>query len=276
MMSSSEAALGIIRARGVEGPITNAVILGSGMGSVADGLENAVTIPYRELPGFPETTVPGHDGRLVIGTHEGQSIAFLSGRVHFYETGDPTSMASAIETLAKLGVQNLIITCSCGSVSPDLYPGSMAIVTDHINFSGLNPLIGLGGSDIFVNMNDAYDPRLSRRLKLAASAGGVTVHDGVFMWFSGPSFETPAEIRMARMLGADLVGMSLVPEVIISRRLGLRTAGIAIVTNFGAGFSSGNPNHKQTLDMAGSASVALKRLVRGFLKVRDDFSVQSR
>jgi purine-nucleoside phosphorylase len=194
----------------------------------------------------------------------------MLGRAHYYETGDPRAMAAPLETLALLGTHSLLLTAAAGSLKADFFPGTLALVTDHINFSVQNPLIGLASDGGFVSLTETYDQRLMKRLKRATIRGGVTLHEGVYMWFSGPSFETPAEIRMARILGADLVGMSIVPEAILARRLGLRVAAVSVITNFGAGFSGGNPSHTQTKEVAMQGAIALRRLVRAFLKTKED------
>ena len=273
----SEQAADIIRARGVKEPIELGIVLGTGLGSVVESVENAVSIPFADLPGFPRGAISGHDGRLVIGTQEGIRVAYMQGRSHYYETGNPATMAVPLETLAFIGAHSLILTNSAGSVRGDLYPGMMAMVTDHINFSGTNPLLGMGDDGGFVSLTEAYDPRLQRRFKSAAASVGVALQEGVYMWFSGPSFETPAEIKMARLLGADMVGMSTVPEVIIARRIGLRVAALSMITNFGAGFASGNPSHAETKTMAGSGTIGFKRLMRAFLRTKEEaWGIKSR
>lgn len=251
-------------------PVEVAVVLGTGLGSLTDALEDPVSIPYSELPGFPKINVSGHEGKLVIGRQEGTRIAYLQGRSHYYETGDPRCMAPPLETLAMLGCHSLILTASVGSLKADFYPGTLVLVTDHINYNGLNPLIGVASDGGFVSLTEAYDPRLIKRLKRATVTAGVGLHEGVYMWYSGPSFETPAEIKMARMLGAAVVGMSVVPEVILARRLALRVAAVTIVTNFGAGFQGGNPTHAGTRDVAAQGSIGLKRLIRSFLRTKEE------
>jgi purine-nucleoside phosphorylase len=270
MTDTTEAAVEVIQSRAGLEPIEYAVVLGTGLGGVCEGVENEVVIPYADLPGFPQTKISGHEGRLVIGMQEGVRTAYMLGRVHYYETGDPRGMTVPLEALALVGVHSLLLTASAGSVKADLYPGTIALVTDHINFSGLNPLIGQASDGGFVSLTETYDPRLIRRLKRATLRAGVTLHEGVYMWFSGPSFETPAEIKMARTLGADLVGMSIVPEAILARRLGLRVAALAVITNFGAGFSGGNPSHAETKNVALHGAIGLRRLLRIFLKTREE------
>jgi purine-nucleoside phosphorylase len=269
-MSASMAAAQILRQRGVDEPVDMAVLLGTGLGSLAGALEGSVTVSYQDLPGFPELTVPGHAGQLVIGVQEGVRVAYLQGRAHFYENGDAGVMAGVMETIALLGAWTVLLTSTAGSVRPGLYPGNIAMITDHINISGINPLIGTAAASRFVNLVDAYDLRLRHRLKKASAAAGVSLQDAVYMWFPGPSFETPAEIKIARQLGADVVGMSIVPEVIIARQLGLRVAALSLVTNFGAGFSGGNPSHEETERADPAGTIGLKRLLRNFLKTKDD------
>lgn len=270
MATAAETSAQIIHDRAGATPIEYAVVLGTGLGSAMEGVEDQVTIPYSDLPGFPHGAVPGHEGKLAIGVQDGHRIAYMHGRAHYYETGDPRVMAAPLEALAHAGVEKLILTNAAGSVKADLYPRSLVLVTDHINLNGPNPLVGQPGEAGFVTMHDAYDARLARRLKRAAVGAGVSLHEGVYMWFSGPSFETPAEIKMARALGADVVGMSTVPEVILARRLGMRVAALSIITNFGAGFQGGNPSHAETREIAMQGAISLRRLLRAFMKTMDD------
>ena len=269
-LSLSEQAAAIIRAKGVATAPEIAIVLGSGLGAVADAVESPVVVPYAELPGFPQSGVSGHAGRLVVGQQEGVTVAYLQGRSHYYESGDPATMAVALETVAFLGVHTVILTNSAGSVRNDLYPGMIAMVTDHINFSGTNPLLGTGDDGGFVSMTEAYDPRLQKRFNAASATSNVALQEGIYMWFCGPSFETPAEVRMARLLGADMVGMSTVPEVIIARRIGLRVAALSLITNFGAGFANGDPSHTETKSMAQSGAIGLRRLLRSFLRTKEE------
>lgn len=265
-----EDAAAIISARAGLEPVQFAFLLGTGLGHVAESLDEALSIPYADLPGFPTSEISGHEMRLVIGRQEGVRVAHLLGRAHYYEQGNPRAMASALETLALLGISNIIITNASGSVNADMYPGALVQITDHINFNGLNPLIGVAADGGFVSMTEPYDKRLQRRIKRAAAAAGVTLKEGVYMWFSGPSFETPAEVRMARSLGADIIGMSTVPEVILARRLSLHVAAISVVTNFGSGFNGGNPSHIETKEIAMQGAISMRRLIRAFLKVQDE------
>ena len=264
------AAVAALKARGVEAPVTTAIVLGTGLGALADAAENAVAVPFSELPDFPTSGVSGHAGRLVVGTLEGQRVALLQGRAHYYETGDAAAMAAPIATLAALGVRILLLTNSAGSLRNAWHPGSIAVISDHINLSGRNPLIGDTSDARFVSMTEAYDRRLRERLHKAAASVGVKTQEGVYMWFSGPSFETPAEVRMARLLGADLVGMSTVPEAIIARRLGLRVAALSVVTNLGAGIDGADPSHAETKDVALTGAISLRKVARAFLRLRDE------
>lgn len=268
MTTAAEEAAAIIRSRCGADTIESAILLGRIFYGAADLGERLATIPYAELPGFPSSGEL-EDGEVIIIRIDGVTTALLKGRSTFHETGDPSLMASAIETLALLGVRGLICTGLALSVLADLLPGNLVAVTDHINFTGLNPLIGAPeNGKAMVNMNEAYDKRLVRRIKAAATASGVSLHEGVMMWFSGPSFETPAEARVARQLGADLIGWTIVPECILARRYGVPFAGLAVVTDFGAGFSTGNPNADLTRGPAAAGVVATKRPLRAFTKLR--------
>ncbi len=269
MRQDSEAAFEALQGRGVEAGVEFAFVLGTGLGAVADAVQDPIAVSYQDLPGFPTLNVSGHDGQVVVGTQEGVRVAYLSGRAHYYEHGLANCMEAPLETLAMLGVQNVVLTAAVGSLNADVHLANLVLVTDHINLNGRNPLIGSGGEGGILSMIDAYDPRLIRQLKRAALLSGVNAHEGVYMWFSGPSFETPAEIRMARMLGADIVGMSIAPEAILARRLGLRTAAIGLVTNFGAGFLGGAPSHAETRQVAAQGAIGLKRLLRSFLRARE-------
>lgn len=260
-----DAVASILTDRGVDA-IDCAIVLGTGLGAVAEDIENAVRIPYADLPGFPRGEVSGHARQLCYGTLHGRKVLIYQGRAHYYEGGDSTVMRVPLGVLTAFGSPPLILTNAAGSLSPEMRPGSLALISDHINLNGPNPLIGDTGDGRFVPMVDAYDPALRAGLARAATAEGLSLGEGVYMWFSGPSFETPAEIRMAQVMGADLVGMSTVPEVILARRQGLRVAGLSIVTNMGAGLHGGAPHHDETKDVAGRAAADLARLLRAFLR----------
>jgi purine-nucleoside phosphorylase len=241
---------------------TTALVLGSGLGSLADEVEEAIRIPYADLPGFPHGGVSGHAGELVSGKLSGKPILMLAGRVHYYEQGDAAAMRPALEVLAALGVTTLLLTNAAGSLRPEMPPGSVMLIEDHINFSGANPLIGEPSDRRFVGMTGAYDGALRSALAQAAERAGIALHRGVYMWLSGPSFETPAEIRMARVLGADAVGMSTVPEVILARFLGLRVAACSVITNLAAGMTGAELSHQETKDMAPVGGARLATILR--------------
>jgi purine-nucleoside phosphorylase len=242
------------------------IVLGSGLGPFADEATDAVAVAYSELPGFPVPSVEGHAGRLVVGAIEGRRVALFQGRGHYYERGDADVMRVAIDTFKSLGGETLLLTNAAGGLHTEWKPPALVAITDHINFSGTNPLIGHAGADRFVPLTRAYDPTLIETLRHAAREGRIELHEGVYMWFSGPSFETPAEIRAARTLGADLVGMSTVPEVILARRAGLRVAAVSVVTNYAAGLAGGDPSHDETQEFARLAAERFKQLLRGFIR----------
>ena len=194
--------------------------------------------------------------------------ACMLGRAHYYEKGDNRAMALPLELMAMLGAQHVILTNAASSLNADLVPGSLALITDHINFNGVNPLIGQGGDAGLISMMDAYDARFLRRCKIAAGVAGITIREGIYMWMSGPSFETPAEVRVARTLGADLIGTSTVPETIIARALGLRVTGISAITNFAAGFRGADPDYAGARAVARQAAIALRKLLPAFLAAK--------
>jgi purine-nucleoside phosphorylase len=241
------------------------LILGSGLGHLA-GAVHGTAIDYAELPGFPHAGVSGHNPKLVVGDLEGVRVAVFGGRAHYYETGDPAAMRLPLEVLKALGAEALIATNAAGSLRPDIRPGDLMLLSDHINFSGLNPLIGEPTDARFVPMTDAHDPALRARLRAAAEAEGVALPEGVYAWYSGPSFETPAEIRAIRTLGGDAVGMSTVPEVILSRFLGLKVAAISTITNMAAGLSDEKISHEHTKAMAPIGAAKLERVIRRMLR----------
>jgi len=247
-----------------------ALVLGSGLGGLVDEVANAVRIPFAELPGFPHSGVSGHAGQVVAGHFAGRPVLMLAGRAHYYERGDAAVMRPVLEALAGIGIDRLILTNAAGSVDADMLPGAIMLITDHINFAGANPLIGEPTDRRFVGMSEAYDEPIRAAFERAAEATGTPLHKGVYMWFSGPSFETPAEIRMARLLGANAVGMSTVPEVILARFLGLRVAACSVITNLAAGMSAGELSHQETKDMAPIggrrlATVLTKMFAEGWL-----------
>lgn len=254
-------ALKKIRNLAGDGPIDTALILGSGLSELGQLLTDRVVIPFAELEGFPQGGVSGHGKELAIGQMGQKRLAILTGRQHFYEHGDPAAMRPAIETLAELGAGTLLLTNSAGSLDEDVRPGHLMLLSDHINYAGINPLIGEETDTRFVNMTDAYDPDLRATTHAVAARLEIALKEGVYMWFSGPTFETPAEIRMARTIGADAVGMSTVPEVILARFLGLRVWACSSITNMGAGMAQEVISHTQTKDVAKYGAEKLKRLI---------------
>jgi len=254
----------IIRDRaGAEAPGL-AIVLGSGLGALAGEVEDAVRIPFGDLPGFPASGVSGHAGALVLGGLGGARVALLAGRAHYYEHGDAGAMRGPIETLTALGCGALALSNAAGSTREEMPPGALMAITDHLDWSGRNPLIGAEGDARFVDLSQAYDPALLARLREVAASQGTELHQGVYAWFSGPSFETPAEIRAIRMLGADAVGMSTVPEVILARFFGLRVAAVSVITNYAAGLGTVALSHDQTRTEAAKAGARIKALIAGF------------
>lgn len=239
-----------------------ALVLGSGLGSLTGEVKDAVRIPYGDLPYFPESGVSGHSGEVVAGQLAGRSVMMLSGRIHYYEQGNPAAMRPMLEVLSGIGITGLVLTNSAGSLREDTPPGSVMMIEDHINFSGTNPLFGEPDDRRFVGMTEAYDAGFRAAFDRAAKKAEIDLKKGVYMWFSGPSFETPAEIRMARTLGADAVGMSTVPEVILARFLGMRVAACSVITNFAAGMTGAELSHDETKDMAPVGGAKLAALLK--------------
>lgn len=243
-----------------------AIILGSSLGPLAEAVQDPEIIPYTEIPGFPLPGVSGHAGRLFAGRLGGKEVAVLAGRAHPYETGNAAVMRPAIEMLKGAGVETLILTNAAGSLKPEMRPGALMLIADHINYSGMNPLTGEHGDGKFVPMTDAYDPGLRAHFHAAARAEGIALHEGVYCWYSGPSFETPAEIRMFQIIGGSAVGMSTAPETILARRFGLKVAGISVITNLAAGIEGASPSHEETKREGARAAEKMKALITRFLK----------
>src|SRR5450631_2983468 len=208
-----------------------AMVLGSSLGGLADGLESPRALSYAELPGFPLPSVSGHAGELVTGTLAGHPVMMLKGRAHAYETGNAGAMRPVMEALAGAGVTRIVLTNAAGSLRPEVGPGRIMLITDHINLSGMSPLVGESGDERFVSLTNAYDSSLCDLLRAGAKAEKIVLAEGVYAWFSGPMFETPAEIRMASIMGAQAVGMSTAPETILARRFGLKVAALSVITN---------------------------------------------
>ena len=243
------------------------IILGSGLGGIADALTGAERIPYAELEGFPLPSVAGHGGTLHLGDLNGLPVAVFQGRKHVYETGDATGMRVPIRWLKDRGAEALLVTNAAGSLNPHVGPGRLMVIADHINLLGVNPLTGPNDDAIgprFPSLRDAYDPDLRYRLHTAAGRLQINLAEGVYLATAGPTFETPAEIRAFRTLGADAVGMSTVPEVIIARHAGLRVAAVSAITNLAEGMGGEELSHEQTLRNAEVAARDLIRLVGRF------------
>jgi len=254
-----------VQSRAGTEPVKLGLILGSGLGHLAHAVDG-VAIPYADLPGFPHVGVSGHNPHLHIGTLDGVRVAVFGAREHYYENGNSAAMRPALDLLQALGADHLIVTNAAGSLRPDIRPGDLMLLNDHINFSGLNPLIGEKTDARFVPMTTAHDPDLRAALRAAAKAEGVALPEGVYAWYSGPSFETPAEIRAIKILGGDAVGMSTVPEVILARFLGLKVAAISTITNMAAGMSDEQISHEHTKAMAPLGAAKLERILRAYLR----------
>lgn len=269
MSKNAEQIAEMIRAAAGPEPVKFGLILGSGLSALMAAVEGT-SFPYPTLPGFPHAGVSGHTAALKIGTLEGVRIAVFGGREHYYENGRADAMRLPLEVLKTLGAEGLILTNAAGSMHPDLDPGDLMLLSDHLNFSGLNPLIGEPSEARFVPMGDAHDPAYRETFKEAAEAEDIPLREGVYAWYSGPSFETPAEIRAIRTLGADAVGMSTVPEVILARFLGLRTVAVSTITNKAEGLSEEAISHEHTKAMAPLGAAKFERILRRFLRAHQE------
>lgn len=241
-----------------------AMILGSGLGTVTDQTEILAEISYQDIPGFPETGVAGHSGSVLLTLLNGHPLIILNGRIHFYEQGDASAMAPVIATLKGLGVETLILTNAAGSLL-NAAPGSVMMIKDYINFTGQSPLFGVSDNGRFVSMSKAYDAQYRYQLRQVAEKNDIHLAQGVYAWMAGPQFETPAEIRAIRMMGADAVGMSTVPETILARYHDMKVAALSIITNYGAGMEDVRLSHEQTLEYAPKAAAKVQVLISGFL-----------
>ena len=241
-----------------------AIVLGSGLGSIADRIETVCEISYKDLPGFPVSTAPGHAGRFIMGYLEGVPVICMKGRIHYYEGWSPEQVVMPVRVMAGLGAQTLIVTNASGGIRADYRVGSIAMITDHIALFCENPLIGPNDDEEgvrFPDMTEAYDRELQDVLRKAAAEEGITLETGVYIYLTGPSFETPAEIRMCRTLGADLVGMSTVPEVIAARHIGMRVCGLSMVANMAAGIAPHKLTEQEVLEAGEQAGPVMVRLL---------------
>jgi inosine/guanosine/xanthosine phosphorylase family protein len=244
------------------------LMLGSGSGGFAEKLESAIGLPYASIPGFYPSTVMGHAGKLLVGALAGNTLAVMAGRIHLYEGHTAQNIGIMVRILRAAGAERLILTNASGGLSPDMTAGSLVIIEDHINFSGTNPLIGPNDERIgprFPDLTNAYDLQLRALLAQAAQETGVPVRSGVYVFVQGPSFETPAEIRMFRTWGADIVGMSTVPECIAARHCGMKVAALSLVTNLAAGLSDAPLTHEETLAEAQKAYGDMEKLLLRFI-----------
>ena len=241
------------------------VVLGSGLGGLADALENRVEVPYAEIPGWPPSTAVGHAGVLVLGEVDGVPLAVMRGRAHLYEGISAEQAVFGIRVLGRLGVRSLVVTNAAGAINDAFRPGMLVLISDHVNLQGTSPLVGPNDEELghrFPDMSDAYDPELRRLAHEAARRLGSELPEGVYAAWLGPQFETPAEIRFMRAAGGDLAGMSTVPEVIAARHMGIRCLGISVVTNMAAGVLPEKIDHSAVLEVGARAAGSLTALLR--------------
>ena len=246
------------------------LILGSGLGSFADCVKIVSKTSFEDLPGFPKAGVGGHAGQLILGLVGNTKVAVLQGRSHYYEEGKADAMSVSIRTLKELGCESLVITNAAGTINKDVSPGDIMLITDHINMTGVSPLFGNTGPERFVDMSNAYNTDLSNIMREAANTNGLKLHEGVYAWCCGPQFETPAEINVLKILGADAVGMSTVPEVIIARHSQIPICALSIITNYAAGSSTSSLSHDQTIRVAKLAEDSVKDVLVLYLNSFSD------
>ena len=245
------------------------IVLGSGLGGLADDLEDAVAIPFDELPGWPAATAPGHVGRLLLGTLGGKPVVMLQGRVHLYEGNAPGLVVEPVLLFGRLGAKVVVLTNAAGGLDPSFGPGTLMVISDHLNLTGQNPLIGPNAPSIgerFPDMTDAWSPRLRERLHRAAGVEGVSLAEGVYVGLTGPNYETPAEVRMYAAFGGHAVGMSTVMECVAARWAGLEVCGVSLVTNAGAGYTGEPLTHEEVLEAGAEAGPRLARVIRRFVE----------
>lgn len=255
-------------ARQLQRPPSIAIILGSGLGGLADRVDDPIVVPYADIPGFAPPTVQGHLGRLVAGSLDGCDVIVFQGRYHAYEGHDMARVVLPVRVAAGVGAETLIVTCAAGGVNRLYGPGTLMLLSDHLNLTGRNPLVGpvQAGDERFPDMTQPYDPDLRALAQDVGRAESIQLVEGVYAAVLGPSYETPAEIRMIERLGADAVGMSTVPEVIVGRAAGLRVLGIALITNPAAGLSEAALHHADVVAAAAAAAERFERLVRGVVR----------
>lgn len=248
---------------------TLGIVLGSGLGSFAEKLEDAVKIPYASIPGFRATSVPGHAGQLLIGSFRGKTLAVLQGRSHIYEGCTAAEVAFPVRALAALSVKTLLTTCAAGGINSQLRVGSLMAIEDHINFTGDNPLINRAPQEVdavkFLDMTQAYSSRLLEKLTVASEKLKLGLRRGVYIAVSGPNYETPSETKALAWLGADAVGMSVVPEVLVARQLGMEVSGLAVITNLAAGIGGRRLSHEEVLETSRKVSENFGKLLEEFI-----------
>lgn len=248
---------------------TIAIILGSGLGTLAKKIENSIIIKYKDIPNFPISTVEGHAGQLVVGELEGKKVLAMQGRFHFYEGYDIKEVTFPIRVIKAIGIKLLIVTNAAGGTNKNFEPGDLMVIKDHINFAGVNPLMGKNYDELgprFLDMTKAYDRELIELAKKTGKDMGLKLKDGVYMWFLGPTYETPAEIKMATILGADAVGMSTVPEVIVANHSGIKVLGISCITNMAAGILDKPLNHDEVIETSKRVKNKFEKLIREIVK----------
>lgn len=253
-----------IQAQGVENP-KFALILGSGLGELAEEIQDAITIDYSNIPHFPSTTVAGHANELVYGTLSGKKVLVMKGRFHYYEGHGLEVITFPIRVFKALGIENVFLTNAAGGVNATYNPGTLMMITDHINYAGPNPLIGPNDDTIgtrFPDMTQVYYPPYREVIRQAAEIVGVDLKEGVYTWYSGPSYETPAEIRMFRTLGTDAIGMSTVPEAIVANHAGMKVMGISCITNMAAGMTNEKLDHSEVVEVTQRVKHQFKALVK--------------
>lgn len=264
-----DAAVETIRGRTSAAPEVG-LILGSGLGDFAQRLEDRTVVPFADIPGFPRSTVAGHQGAFVFGAYGGRAVAALSGRVHYYEGYTQQEVTLPVRVMARLGVGTVILTNAAGGVNLDFAAGCLMLISDHINLSGMNPLIGQnldGFGPRFPDMTDVYTRSLREKLKPLAAQAGIDLKEGVYMMCSGPSYETPAEIRAFRTLGADAVGMSTVPEAIAARHSGMAVMGVSCITNMAAGVLDRQLDHSEVMATAQRVKGDFTRLLELMISI---------
>lgn len=245
------------------------LVLGSGLGALADSITDAVSIPFSDLPGWPGASAPGHAGRLVLGNLEGLPVVCLQGRLHLYEGHPPVLVLEPVLLMGRLGARTVLLTNAAGGINEAFPAGTLMLISDHINLTGQNPLIGPNDDALgerFPDQVDAWSPRLREKMRLAAQEEGIPLEEGVYVGLTGPSYETPAEVRMLRTLGADAVGMSTVMEAIAARWAAIEICGVSLVTNPGAGVTGEPLSHQEVLAAAEAAGPQFQALVRRFVR----------